>query len=350
MKPHDKDKLCPRALIVDDDPDHAHLLADALTTYYQVGPNSRITCEYTARDALAQPLGEYDVILLDLHMPDMDGLAMLERVLGRADVPVIFVTGEQDLTIAAQAVEAGAQDYVVKHGDYLLAIPAIVQKNISLHRIKLEHDRLQMRLQWMLQELKQKNEQLEASMKQLKTMATTDPLTGLNNRRYFNEQLRQKFAEALRYEHDLSCVMLDLDHYKQFNDTLGHQKGDELLQVVAEEIRAALRESDIAARYGGDEFILLLPHSDAEAASSVAERIRNRLARNCHPNKRLRFPVTLSIGIASTSEDHPNSDEGLVSMADRALYRAKETGRDRIVTFTDLREATSPTSSSAPTS
>lgn len=337
MKPDPHNKTCPRALIVDDDPDHAHLLADALTTYYQVGPGSRVSCQYTARDALAQPLGEYDVILLDLHLPDMDGLTLLERVLARADVPVIFVTGEQDLTVAAQAIEAGAQDYVVKHGDYLLAIPAIVQKNISLHRIKLEHDRLQLRLQWMLEELKQKNDQLEASMKQLKALATTDPLTTLYNRRYFNEQLRQQFAQAKRYQHDLCCVMIDLDHYKQFNDTLGHQKGDELLQVVADQIRAVLRDSDIAARYGGDEFILLLPQSDTDAAEHVVQRIRNRLAQDAPRDERLRFPVTLSVGIASLKKDFPNSDEALVAMADRAMYRAKQTGKDRVVTFGELR-------------
>lgn len=333
-------KPCPKILIVDDDSDHSQLLSDSLMLYYEIPPDGRIVCVTNGTDCLAQPLGQFDVILLDLHLPDMTGLEVLDKILARVEVPVIFVTGENDLAVATQAIEKGAQDYVVKHGEYLLSIPAIVQKNISLHQIKMEHDELQKKIQWMLKELQLKNEQLETSMKQLKIMATTDPLTELANRRHFGEQLTRQFDEAVRYGNDLSCAMIDLDRYKQFNDTFGHQMGDKLLQATAEEIRSSLRASDIAARYGGDEFILLLPQTNITEALPVLNRIREGMVREIPQEHITRMPVTLSIGVASIKADYPETGDSLVSMADRALYWAKELGKDRVVIFSEMRRQT----------
>jgi diguanylate cyclase (GGDEF)-like protein len=338
----DHDKICPRILIVDDDPDHCRLLRDSLLMYYHMEADSKVTMVQSGRDCLQCPLKQFDVVLLDLHLPDLSGLEVLRGILDQADLPVIFVTGEQDLSIATQAIETGAQDYVVKHGDYLFAIPAIVQKNISLHKIKLEHDRLQLRLKWMLEELRHKNEQLEESMEQLKLLATTDPLTGLYNRRYFNEQLAQQFSQAVRYQQDLTCCMIDLDHYKVYNDTLGHQRGDDLLRHMGEIINDSMRQSDIAARYGGDEFILLLPQTTIRAAGQLVERIRSRMSAPAAGFSQAPCPVTLSVGIASLLSDFPRSDEGLIAMADRALYQAKDRGKNCVVFFTDIRETVGP--------
>ncbi len=324
-------------MIVDDDSDHSILLEDSLMMYYELTADSSIVCVGTGTDCLAQPLQEFDVVLLDLNLPDMTGLEVLGKILDRTDLPVIFVTGENDLAVATEAIEKGAQDYVVKHGEYLLSIPAIVQKNVSLYQIKVENDQLQQKLQWMLKELQLKNDQLEESMARLKTMAITDPLTGLFNRRHFAEQLARQFSEAMRYDNDLSCVMIDLDHYKEFNDTLGHQMGDKLLQAMAEEIRISLRASDIAARYGGDEFVLLLPQTHTAEALPLLNRIREGMARELRQGSLSRVPVTLSIGIASLKDDFPECADGLVAMADRALYSAKTNGKDQIVSFSDMR-------------
>jgi diguanylate cyclase (GGDEF)-like protein len=338
MNAADHEKICPRILIVDDNADHCELLSDALGMYYRFGPDSCILAVHTASACLEQPLKDFDLVLLDLHLPDISGLEVLEEILTRADVPVIFVTGDQDISVAAEAIQRGAQDYVVKHGDYLFAIPVIVEKNIALHKIKLEHDRLELRLQWMLEELKHKNQQLEESMEKLKRMATTDALTGLNNRRYFSEQLERQFSEAVRYDTDLCCCMIDLDHYKQLNDSLGHQVGDEILQLMARRIDDCLRSSDIAARYGGDEFVLLLPHTSSAEAHAVVRRLRESMAEVTREHAKIRTPVTLSIGVASLRDDFPATADALVSMADRALYRAKELGKDRIMAFRDLRD------------
>jgi two-component system cell cycle response regulator len=327
----------PRILIVDDDLDHSSLLADALTMYYESRADSHIVRVATGAEALAQPLTEFDMLLVDYHLPDMEGMELLEKILRQAELPVIFVTGENDLTIAAKAIEDGAQDYVVKSGDYLFAIPAIVQKNLLLHKIKVDNQRLSARLQTMLEELRIKNEQLEDSMKKLREMATTDSLTGLYNRRYFGEQLNRLYEEAVRYDNDLSCCMIDMDHFKQLNDTLGHQMGDQLICMLSNVIRSNLRSSDMAARYGGDEFVLLLPQTSSLEGNILLERIREQIARQADENSKIRFPVTLSIGIASLREDYPESPDGLVSMADRALYHAKELGRNCVCDFSQLR-------------
>lgn len=329
---------CPRALIIDDDLDHQALLVDAMDMYFTRTEDSRLQCAATGAQALQETIKDYDVVLLDLHLPDVNGLDLLAEILTRADVPVLIVTGENDSGTAARAIELGAQDYICKHGDYLLAIPPLVQKNISLHQIKKEHDRLEIRLQWMLEELQDKNLQLEESMKQLKQLATTDALTGLANRRYFNEQLDRQFSQAQRYHDDLTCCMIDLDHYKQLNDTHGHQMGDEVLQIVAAEITACLRSTDIAARYGGDEFILLLPRTGLPEATNAVKRIRENTIATLRSDTRIRVPITLSIGVASLVDDTPHTAEALVAMADRALYTAKDLGKDRVVIHRDMRD------------
>ena len=180
--------------------------------------------------------------------------------------------------------------------------------------------------------------ELRDSLARLKTMADTDHLTGLANRRCFAALLERYFSEACRYGFDLTCCMCDLDHYKQLNDTLGHQVGDKLLLAAADVIRATLRSSDIAARYGGDEFVLLLPHTSVARGLAVAQRIRRELISPEFSSEGAGCVVTMSIGISSISADHPANADTLVAMADRALYLAKDLGKDQIVTFDRVRE------------
>ncbi len=182
------------------------------------------------------------------------------------------------------------------------------------------------------QKVAERTEQLQESVSKMKTMAETDHLTGLANRRRFGELLGRYFAEAMRYGFDLTCCMCDLDHYKELNDTLGHQCGDEILVISADVIREALRSSDIAARYGGDEFVLLLPHTSVDRGMSVAQRIRREMITAGNVSGHVR-PVTMSIGIASISANNADSADALVAMADRALYEAKARGKDQIVQF-----------------
>jgi diguanylate cyclase (GGDEF)-like protein len=326
-------RLNPRILIVDNDPDQRALIGEALGFYYGENPRDQLVSVDSAEACLAQDLKSFDVILLEDHLPDMGGLALLEQILARADVPVVFVTSENNSAKAVEAIQHGAQDYIVKLGDYLFALPAVVRKSIAQHRIRVEKETLQQRLEDTCEELRIKNFQLEESLDKLREMADTDHLTGLLNRRSFADALGRSFSEAMRYGFDLSCCMCDLDHYKQLNDTLGHQVGDEVLILAAKVIMDELRTSDVAARYGGDEMVLLLPHTPLDQALHVAQRIRQELSEQSQAHPRLKHAVTMSIGIASLEVDRPTSADALVSMADRALYLAKGLGKDRIVTF-----------------
>jgi diguanylate cyclase (GGDEF)-like protein len=164
----------------------------------------------------------------------------------------------------------------------------------------------------------------------MEEMAATDALTGLYNRRHFGKALEQCFAEARRYDKDLSCVMIDLDSYKKLNDTYGHQVGDQLLMLAGRTITANKRTMDVAARYGGDEFVLLLPHASGEEAAAVAGRIREEFFRGSGQILKRETGVTMSIGIGSLKQNAPAHADQLVSLADAALYVAKDGGRNRI--------------------
>jgi diguanylate cyclase (GGDEF)-like protein len=219
----------------------------------------------------------------------------------------------------------------VKLGDYLFAIPLMVEKNLTVAKVKRENETLRLELEHALRELRDKNLQLEQSLIKVEEVAATDPLTGLYNRRHFGRVLEQLFSGARRYDTDLACVMIDLDGYKQLNDTFGHQVGDQLLVTAGKVITANLRTMDVAARYGGDEFIVLLPRAGGPEAANVVARIRDEF---CHASAVVLHRaqgVTMSVGVGSLQGDHPTGAESLVAAADAALYRAKAAGRNRIV-------------------
>ena len=320
----------PSILVVEDDPDQRDLILEVLGIHFKSSSGGVISAVGTAAEALREDLARFDIILLDYWLPDMPGLELLDKILLRADLPVIFVTGENVSTTAAEAIRRGAQDYVVKLGDYLFALPIVVEKNIRLYQIKNENEGLQ-------EKLERKNLELQQSLEKLRLMAETDHLTGLSNRRRFAELLERYHSEAVRYNQDLTCCMCDLDHFKALNDSLGHQLGDRVLTLAAEIIRSSIRTSDVAARYGGDEFVMLLPHTTVDRGLSAGERIRGELVLRSRNDSKIHRPVSMSIGVASLGADKPTSGDALVSMADRALYLAKDRGKDRIIVFNEVR-------------
>jgi diguanylate cyclase (GGDEF)-like protein len=317
------DKL--RLLIIEDDADQLELMRETLEDHFGA---DTVAAAGSAREALALELGQFDLILCDYNLPDASGMQVLEEITKRCATPVLMVTGENVGAIAAEAIRRGACDYVVKFGDYLFTIPLVVEKNLILAKIKRENESLRAELEQTLQTLRERNEQLQESLKRVEEVAATDPLTGLYNRRHFSHLLEQFFAETQRYEKDLSCVMIDLDGYKKFNDTYGHQVGDQLLQLAAKVISANLRRMDVAARYGGDEFVLLLPHASDGEAAGVAQRIREEFKLASAAMLKRPSGVTMSAGVASLRTQHTSHADQLVAIADAALYKAKEDGRD----------------------
>jgi len=185
----------------------------------------------------------------------------------------------------------------------------------------------QMELLQLAAELEQR---VEERTRELEDLASKDPLTGLHNRRYFGEVVAREFAAAERYGSDLACLMFDLDHFKQINDRLGHRTGDEVLITLARSIVSELRSSDVAARFGGDEFIILLPQTSAAAARSLADRIVRTFVHQVIQQSP-QVPASLSVGIASLATTRAHSAEALINAADRALYAAKNQGRSCMV-------------------
>lgn len=310
-----------RFLLVEDDPDQGELMTSILTEHFprcSIG-HARSAVEFERLDPR-----EFDLGIFDLHLPDCTGLDLLARIRSTCDLPVIMVTGERFGQVAAQAIRAGAIDYLVKHGDYIHVVPPLIEKALAMREIRAANARLE-------RELLERNAELERLNEQLREMAAVDALTGLYNRRHFEELLRQLFSESVRYNSDLTCMMMDLDLFKNVNDTFGHQVGDRVLSLTADVLRHALRQSDLPARYGGDEFVALLPRTTpAEARSSAL-----RIVSNFKHEMMRRLPhirdVTLSIGLASRAHGEPKTAEALVRLADQALYVAKSGGKDRIV-------------------
>lgn len=317
-----------KLLIIEDDPDQRELIRETLEERFGA---ATVVAVGSRAEALLQELGAFDLILSDYNLPDASGMQLLQDIQERCTTPVIMVTGENVGRIAAEAIRRGATDYVVKFGDYLFTIPLVVEKNLAVAKVRQENNRLRSELETALSEVREKNAQLEKSLRKIEEVAATDPLTGLYNRRHFGRVIEQLFNEAQRYENELACVMIDLDGYKQLNDSYGHQVGDQLLVVAGKVISANMRKMDVAARYGGDEFVLLLPRAAGEEALGVAQRIRDEFRQASAILLRRNEGVGMSIGVGSMRTDAPHNTEQLVAAADAALYRAKAAGRNRVV-------------------
>jgi diguanylate cyclase (GGDEF)-like protein len=318
-----------KLLIIEDDADQRDLIRETLEDQFGAGT---VVGVGTKTEALQQDLKSFDLILSDYNLPDGTGLEVLRDIRARCSTPVIMVTGENVGHTAAEAIRRGATDYVEKVGDYLFTIPLVVEKNLTVAKVMRENDSLRQELEKTLADLQDKNAQLQQSLQRVEELAATDPLTGLYNRRHFSRVLEQSFAEAQRYEKDLACVMIDMDGFKQLNDSFGHQVGDQLLVIAGKVIGANMRRMDIAARYGGDEFVLLLPHATAEDATAVAQRISDEFAAASSGVTKRPSGVTMSIGISSIRHSNPSGADQLVAQADAALYKAKQAGRNRIST------------------
>ncbi len=310
-----------RVLVVEDDPDQAELIRAALEA-----DRCEVEHVHTAAECLAKDLATFQAILLDYNLPDAVGLSILPRILEAARVPVIMVTGEDASEVAVAAVQAGASDYIVKAGDYLRTLSLVVDKNIEAVRIKLENERLG-------KELEKRVEELHLHTKRLEALSITDYLTGLYNHRYAHERLESELNRARRQEEPLSIVMLDLDRFKGINDTYGHLAGDQVLREVGRILKDTCRNYDVAARYGGEEFLIILPGTKLDDAVMIARRIRELIEACDFPAGGKTLRVTASFGVADYMLDGTRAKDELVGHADRALYRAKSAGRNRVVAW-----------------
>lgn len=277
---------------------------------------------------------QLDLVLCDYNLPDGTAQEVMGDMHARADVTFVVVTGDNCGDTAASMIRAGASDYVVKLGGYTSAIPLAVEKNLEVARLRREHKSN-------LLEVEQKNRQLQKLTSELAEAAATDALTGLYNRRQLERIQNEMFDRAYRYGEQLACVMLDMDGFKKLNDNHGHATGDTVLVAMGAALHSQMRRADVAARYGGDEFVLLLPHTDEQEAMMAVDRLREeltcRLPRVNVNGAMILAPVTISAGVASVSASNAASGAELVAAADKALYAAKAGGRNRTVCMSTQR-------------
>jgi diguanylate cyclase (GGDEF)-like protein len=265
----------------------------------------------TYEDGLAKLMsGNFSVCLLDYQLGPRDGLQLIQEAMAKGcHVPIVFLTSESSERVDIEAMNAGALDYLVK-GEIT---PRMIERSLR-YAVKLGD-----------------------TMEALRLLATRDQLTGLLNRREFDRIMEEEQERARRFGHPLALVLVDIDHFKSVNDNHGHPAGDVVLREIARRLAAQVRSVDRVARFGGEEFALILMQADYATATSVARHI-------CVTQERepvvtggsLALTVTVSAGVAVFPND-AESGAALISVADRALYAAKQGGRNRVTRFDELK-------------
>jgi diguanylate cyclase (GGDEF)-like protein len=293
----------PRLLIVDDQPANIRVMAEALRDRYEL-----YFATSGAKGLEIAEGGDIDLVLLDIVMPELDGYEVCRRLKSdprTSRIPVIFVSAREEASEEARGFDAGGVDYITKP-----IRPPVVRARVQTH-LELKHSR-----------------------DLLEKLASIDPLTGIPNRRGFDESLEQEWKRAIRSAAPLSLAILDVDYFKKFNDTYGHARGDACLREVAQTIAGvARRPGDVAARYGGEEFGAIFPETDSDAMQSLAERLVESVrtlgiehaSSGCGPH------VSVSVGSVSLVPSLGDDAAAALQAADRMLYEAKEKGRNRAV-------------------
>lgn len=297
-----------RVLLMEDDDEFAASLNTLLQPWFDILELDRVTrCDEAEERLLADP---YDLILADFQLPDGTCLDLFTRLVDQLVLPpFILISGQGSEDIVAQAVRRGACDYLPRSG---LNRERLIQSILAaLERVRLQRE-------------------LQSAHEHLAELATHDELTGLRNRRYLVDALEVEINRARRYRQPLTLCMFDLDHFKDVNDKYGHDAGDMVLTTVADILRHTVRAPDIAGRYGGEEFLIVLINTGLREAEYFSNRLREKLE-----EKRFRFQkkrdvrITCSIGLAQFKPDEDES-AALVHRADMAMYQAKLQGRNQV--------------------
>ena len=297
-------------LVVDDTSKNLQLVIEILDEAGYV-----TTFAVNGKQALQRvPVTKPDLILLDIMMPEMNGIEVCRTLKddeNYQNIPIIFLTAMGEQSTLIQAFEEGAVDYITKP----------FKKYELLARVKTHL------------ELKQTRDKLFAAYLRLEQLVLTDPLTGVPNRRYLLQAGEQEFSRTRRYQRPLSIMMIDIDYFRNINNDYGHDVGDKALKLVATTIQQCLRSIDGFGRFGGEEFVVLLPETKIKDALFVAERIRQSVAQIPIELESIPRQITVSIGVAEfINEDQ--SLEHLLKRADKALFKAKAQGRNQIVAGT----------------
>jgi diguanylate cyclase (GGDEF)-like protein len=317
-------------LIVDDRKENLLTLESLLDS-----PDLQLVRAKSGNEALAKILDyEFALILMDVRMPGMDGYETAELMRGSArsrSIPIIFVTAARmDREHMFKGYDSGAVDYLFKPLE-----PQILKRKVGifleLHRQRQQLEEKTRQLDAKILELEVLHKELEEKNEKLELLSSLDGLTGLFNRRYFDDNLLKEWKQASRDNTPLSLLIVDIDYFKNYNDCYGHLEGDICLRKVAQSLyEALLRPTDIVARYGGEEFTAILPNTGSDGAIKVAQRMMKYVVQLdiVHKASSAAEMVTVSIGASSVFPTGKLAVTSLLDRADKALYEAKEQGRN----------------------
>jgi diguanylate cyclase (GGDEF)-like protein len=304
-----------RILVVDDVPDNVEILDARLSSR-----GYAVVTASTGEEALERVKEEPPhLILLDVMMPGLDGHQVARRIKDDEKlpfIPIILVTALNEAEDVVQGLESGADDYISKPYNF---------------RELEARVRAMLRIKFLQDELDLKNRELELANRRLKKLSITDGLTELFNHRHVHQLLHDEFERSLRTGDPVAVAMMDLDRFKNINDTYGHPTGDVILYETARIIKETAREIDMPGRYGGEEFIAILPGTEEEAAAHFAERVRQAVENHVFRDGATEVRMTVSCGVASFPAEGVDAPEALLKSADEALYQAKHGGRNQVV-------------------
>ena len=307
-----------KLLLVDDDTDICAFYLSVLRGEYEV----RLAHDADAAYSLLNKF-DPDIVVLDVDLPGQNGLDVCRKIRGftkdKPYVSIIFLTGNSSTHDILKGLEIGGDDYLAKPCS-IPELKARIKTNLRIKKMTDELDKAQKLLQ---------NEN-----RKLELLTITDELTTLYTMRFFSKRLEEEHARACRYNYSISLIMIDLDYFKCINDSFSHVMGSHVLSQVGTRIKEQLRSEDIAARYGGDEFVILLPHTDSVGAMALGKRVADAISSSDYTLDANKARVTASMGVYTfDGSKHDRSDGGsaLIKYADKLLYQAKRAGRNRLI-------------------
>ncbi len=287
----------------------------------------------TFKEHLENPdLPNFDIVVTDINMPKMDGIEMLEEM-NKIDstIPSVITTAHEDKHFLKKAIDLGVRGYATKPLNLFQLIKSIsvaVESKVLRKQLEQKNKELEEQVSQRTMELQNTIHKLKINSKELLYQATHDHLTNIYNRQKFNTQLDDEIGRSNRYHNELSIIMYDIDFFKKINDTYGHDIGDEVLISIAKISTKLLRNVDILARWGGEEFMILLPQTAIKNALNIAEKIRKAIEEECL-SKTIEGKITASFGVCEFIKDEDK--DTFLKRVDDLLYKAKESGRNIVI-------------------